>query len=83
MGFKAIVEEYEARTGKKINKTYVPVEELEENVRKDPGDGVSRLRLTWAKGEGLVNLREDRDVDNFEYPDWNPKSVVDIILEQD
>lgn len=79
----AIVEEYEARTGKEINVTFLPIEELEENLRKDPNDWASRLRLTWAKGEGLVNFGEDCDVDNFEYPEWNPKSVVDIILEQD
>jgi len=58
--------------------TYIPTEDLENTVKTNPGDVVSAIRLAWATGKGIVG--EEKNLSNFEYPEWNPKSVIDIVL---
>ena len=58
--------------------THIPVEELEKAVKNDASDLLSGIRLIWATGNGIVG--EASEVDNAEFPEWNPTSVMDVIL---
>lgn len=75
--FNEIVEAYEAKTGKKLQVTHTPRSELEAMLEKDPEDFITRLRLSWDNGGGVVG----DETDNNLWPDWNPKKVLDILLE--
>ena len=71
--FNEIVKEYKARTGKKVEVTYVPVSEFDARLASSPQDVVAYLHKLWATTEGPLNT------DNYLYPNWNPSSVVDNI----
>ena len=71
--FNEIFKEYEAKTGKKVEVTYVPVSEYDARLASNPQDFVSFLQKLWATSDGLPKS------DNYLYPDWNPSSVVDNI----
>ncbi|KAF8270999.1 NAD-binding protein [Lactarius quietus] len=68
-----IVKEYEVRTGKKVEVTYVPVSELDARLASNPQDSFAFLHKLWATTE------VPSETDNHVYPDWNPSSVVDNI----
>jgi len=71
--FNEIVKEYEARTGKKVEVTYIPISELDARLASNPQDFIAYLHKLWATTEGPLVT------DNHLYPDWNPSSVVDNI----
>ena len=71
--FNEIVKEYKARTGKKVEVTYVPVSEFDARLASNPQDVVAYLHKLWATTEGPLKT------DNHLYPNWNPSSVVDNI----
>ena len=67
-----IFKEYEAKTGKKVEVTYIPVSELDARLASNPRDFVSFLQrlsatLDWKK------------TDNSLYPDWNPSPVIEFL----
>lgn len=72
-----MVAAYEAKTGKKLEVTHTPRSELENILEKNPEDFVTRLRLSWDIGGGVVG----DEIDNNLWPEWNPKKVLDILLE--
>ncbi len=72
--FNEIFKEYEARTGKKVEVTYIPVSKLDAQLSSNPHDFVAFLRKIWAS----PNVWQS-DADNHLYPDWNPSSVIDNI----
>ncbi|TFY63187.1 hypothetical protein EVG20_g6425 [Dentipellis fragilis] len=75
--FNEVYEQYSAKTGNKIDVSYHSIAELEETVKKNPGDVKSRLLLIFAHGDGVAGKKED--VTNGEYPGWHPKTVLDIL----
>lgn len=74
--FNQIFKEYEERTGKKLNVTYRSESELKKAI-KDDADLASLLQLDWGLGWGLVGPLDQLSVS--EYPDWNPKTVADVL----
>ncbi|KZO94641.1 NAD-binding protein [Calocera viscosa TUFC12733] len=76
-----IIEEYEARSGKKLEITYESTEFLEKQVKEHPDDFengfIRMLFLEWERGEGTTGTSEDV---NKYWPEFNPRKVVDIIL---
>lgn len=58
--------------------THIPVEDLEKAVENDASDLLNGIRLIWATGKGIVG--EASEVDNAEFREWNPRSVMDVIL---
>jgi len=70
--FNEIFKEYEAKTGKKVEVTYIPVSELDAQVASNPGDILAFLRRIWATEDGSLNKTDD-----YLYPDWNPSPVID------
>jgi hypothetical protein len=72
--FNEIFKEYEAKTGKKVEVTYIPVSELDTRLASNPQDFASFLKKLWATGDGRLP-----ETDNHLYPGWNPSSVVDNI----
>ncbi|TFY79869.1 hypothetical protein EWM64_g4141 [Hericium alpestre] len=72
-----ILEQYTVKTGQKVNVTYRSKEELEAAVKANPYDLPSFLQLVFVRGEGVVGKPEE--VDNKEFPGWNPKTVVEIL----
>lgn len=64
--------EYEAKTGKKVEVTYIPVSELDARLASNPQDVAASLQKIWA-------TPYHPETDNHLYPDWNPSSVVDNI----
>ncbi|KAI0300695.1 NAD-binding protein [Multifurca ochricompacta] len=70
--FNEIFKEYEAKTGKKLEVTYVPVSELDARLATNPGDGFAFLHKLWTSGPA-----PQKENDNHLYPDWNPSSLLD------
>ncbi|KAH9041815.1 NAD-P-binding protein [Lactarius hengduanensis] len=70
--FDEIFKEYEAKTGKKVEVTYIPVSELDARLASNPQDVAALLQKIWA-------TPYHPETDNHLYPDWNPSSVVDNI----
>ncbi len=70
----AVLAQYEERKGIKLDITRSSREELEANIKANPGDILSIFRLAFDLGgahlEGLANE---------EWPEWNPKRVIDAI----
>ena len=77
--FNQIFKRYEERTGKRLNVTYRSEAELEAAIAKNPSDHQSHLHLEWGRGGGLVGSLDQLSVS--EYPDWNPKTVADVLYE--
>ena len=75
--FNQIFKQYEDRTGKKLNVTYRPESELKAAIAKNPSDIRSVLQLEWGRGAGVVGSLDQLSVS--EYPDWNPKTVADVL----
>ncbi|KZT55911.1 NAD(P)-binding protein [Calocera cornea HHB12733] len=73
---KGVAEEYEKRTGKKIEITSVPLEVVKDQAAKNPGDFKSWFAL-YLELHGTVGKKEEVNVD---WPELNPESVVDAIL---
>ena len=71
--FNEIFQAYEAKTGKKLQVTYVPVSQFEERIAANPRDRFAVLHKFWAT-EGPFP-RTDNDL----YPDWNPSPVLDNV----
>jgi len=71
--FNEIFKEYEAKTGKKVEVTYIPVSELDVRLASNPQDFTSYLHKLWATADG------GSKTDNHLYPGWNPSTVVDNI----
>ena len=69
--FNEIVKEYESKTGKKVEVTYIPVSELDARLASNPQDFAAYLHKLWATEERQL------ETDNHLYPGWNPSSVVD------
>jgi hypothetical protein len=71
--FNEIVKEYEAKTGKKVEVTYMPVSELDARLASNPQEIYAFLHKLWATTDGHLGT------DNHLYPGWNPSSVVDYL----
>jgi hypothetical protein len=71
--FNEVFQAYEAKTGKKLEVTYIPIAELDARIAANPNDIAAYLHKMWATAEPI------RGVDNHLYPDWNPSPVLDNI----
>ena len=56
--------------------TYRKREELEEIVKNNPGDLFTLRLLEWDLGRGVVGT----PLDNDEFPDWNSKKALDVLV---
>jgi len=78
-----ILEEYQARTGKKLQITYESTEFLEKQVKEHPDDQLNGLIglffLELERGDGQTGTPEEV---NKYWPEFNPTRVVDVILGQ-
>jgi len=79
-----ILDEYQARTGKKLEITYESTEYLEKQVEEHPDDYenglIRRVFLEWERGEGQTGTPDEV---NKYWPEFNPTKVVDVILGQE
>jgi ABC-type glycerol-3-phosphate transport system substrate-binding protein len=71
--FNEIFKAYEAKTGKKLDVTYIPVSEYEKRLAANPQDFAAFLHKLWATAGPFTQT------DNHLYPDWNPSSVLDNV----
>jgi len=71
--FNEIFKAYEAKTGKKLEVTYIPVSEYDKRLAANPQDFAAFLHKLWATAGPFTQT------DNHLYPDWNPSSVLDNI----
>jgi len=69
-----VLEAYEARTGKKLEITRVPLEKVREAAAK--GDIKSYVQLLFVD-HGLIGKEEEMNVD---WPEFNPETAVDAML---
>ncbi|TFY63182.1 hypothetical protein EVG20_g6420 [Dentipellis fragilis] len=79
VSFNSIFEQYTKKTGKKVDVTYRSIADLEDAIKKNPRDILSIFLLSWAQGKGVVGKADE--VTNGEYPDWNPKTVIEVLLQ--
>lgn len=71
-----MIQQYQDRTGKTIEIEHVPIESVEAALQANPADLLSGLRLRWSGSDATVG-----EVANDEYPEWNPKKVIDVLVE--
>jgi len=77
--FNEIIGLYEGKhPGPPVDVTYKPLSELEELVAKKEGRVpiINAILLAIVTGHAKHN---QSTLDNGEYPDWNPKGVVDVL----
>ncbi|KZO93425.1 NAD-binding protein [Calocera viscosa TUFC12733] len=72
----AALKAYEARTGKKIDITYVPLEVVKERAKNNPADFKSFLALMFE----LDGPNEPKEEMNVEWPEFKPQTVVEAML---
>ncbi|KAI0300694.1 NAD-binding protein [Multifurca ochricompacta] len=70
--FNELFKEYEAKTGKKLEVTYIPVSEIDARFATNPGEIYNFLHKHWTSGPA-----PPKENDNHLYPDWNPSSLLD------
>ncbi|KAI0321743.1 NAD-P-binding protein [Amylostereum chailletii] len=73
--FNEVFKAYEAKTGKKVEVTYKPVDELKAAIAVNPYDAPAALHLIWAVGGGQVGTPTSND----KFPGWNPAPVLGFI----
>jgi len=71
--FNEIFKGYEAKTGKRLEATYIPVSDLDARLATNPQDLAAFLHKTGATAGPFLQT------DNHLYPDWSPSSVLDNI----
>jgi len=74
--FNEIFKGYEAKTGKKVEISYISISELDARLATNPRDIVAFLHKLWAIGDTKSSFSK---TDNHLYPDWNPTPVVDYL----
>ncbi len=60
--------------------TYRSEFELKAAISKNPVDVVSVVQLDWGLGGGLVGRPDQLSVSD--YPDWNPKTIADVLYSE-
>ncbi|KAI0034832.1 NAD-P-binding protein [Vararia minispora EC-137] len=75
VSFNEVFNEYEEKSGTKLEVEYVPVEELKVKITENAHDIKSLLHLVWASGMGTVG----EPVDNDKWPEWKPSRAVDYL----
>jgi len=73
--FNEIFKGYEAKTGKKVEISYLSISELDARLAANPLDIFALIHKLWATGDTSSSL----NTDNYLYPGWNPTRVVDYI----
>ena len=68
---------WEKQFGKSVTISHHSRAPFEEAVKKNPMDFVSLFIL--ALDDGLLTVGNANELANDEYPDWNPKKVVDVL----
>ena len=53
---------------------------MEEALKKNPDDIISYLLWLWDTNGGLVS-DSINELDNKEFPDWNPRKVEETLAE--
>jgi len=71
--FNEIFKAYDAKTGKKLEVTYIPLSDLDARIVANPQDFGSFLHRRMATTGPFLQT------DNYLYPDWNPSSVLDNV----
>jgi hypothetical protein len=71
--FNEVFQAYEAKTGKKLQVTYIPLSVFEARLAANPKDIPAFLHIFWGT-EGPFP-----QTDNHLYPDWNPSPVIDNV----
>jgi len=69
--FNEIFKAYEAKTGKKVDVTHVPISDVDARIAANPQNFPAVLHKFWATAGPFP--RTDNDL----YPDWNPTPVLD------
>ncbi|KAI0257989.1 NAD-binding protein [Gloeopeniophorella convolvens] len=69
-----VFQQYEAKTGKKLDVTYAPVSKLDAKIAANPQDLAAYLHKVWATAGPFQTLNNDL------YPEWNPSSVIDNLV---
>jgi hypothetical protein len=75
--FKALAAAVQQASGKSIEITHIPIDVLKENLKK--GDLIAFLSLMIDSGKAV----HPNPLSNHLYPDWNPKSAVEVIVQQE
>ena len=74
--FNSILGQYEKRKGVKLDITRTPKEELEARLKENPKDILAMFFLAWERGGGAM---DSEGLANGDWPEWKPKSVIDVI----
>ncbi|KZO99120.1 NAD(P)-binding protein [Calocera viscosa TUFC12733] len=77
---KGLIAEYEKRTGKKVEISYKPVEELKTSAAGNPYDFNSLLWLTVEDGQGVIGAPDE--VNLYAPSGWNPTKALDYLLNE-
>ncbi|TFK51515.1 NAD-binding protein [Heliocybe sulcata] len=79
-----ICQGYQAKTGKKLEITYHPISEQETAMKENPQLSVPFIvawgLINWDTGAAVLEKNEEK-LSNRLWPDWNPTSAVDALIE--
>jgi hypothetical protein len=75
LSFNEIFKAYETKYNKKVDVTYIPVDELKKRIAANAQDMSAVLHVEWAEGKGVFS----RSLDNDKWPEWKPTKVVEYL----
>lgn len=85
--FLDVVDTFRAlHPSRKVEFEHLPLEEGE-RAAKDVAGGfvpslLAYLRVVWEKGQGMVDQDGRAQLSNGLWPEWNPKTVEEVLKEQ-
>jgi hypothetical protein len=75
VSFNEIFKAYENKHNKRVDVTYIPIDELMKRKAENAGDRSAMLHLEWAEGRGIVG----EPLDNDKWPEWRPSKVIEYL----
>jgi hypothetical protein len=75
VSFNEIFKAFETKRNKKIDVTYIPINELKERIAENGRDISTVIHLEWAEGRGLVG----EPLDNDKWLEWKPSKVIEYL----
>jgi hypothetical protein len=75
VSFNEVFKAFETKHNKKIDVTYIPIDELKKRIAENAWDISAVIHLEWAEDKGLVG----EPLDNDKWPEWKPSKVIEYL----
>jgi hypothetical protein len=75
LSFNEVFKAYEVKHNKKLDVTYISIDELKKRIATNTHDFSAILHLVWAEGTGIVG----EPLDNDKWLEWKPSKVIEYL----